>query len=82
MHNWNDFNSGDTADLDDDDLDALERAIKEKTLPETAGFFFGESYDPDDPEFNAQRTREDLEFIAKAREAIADGYHVYYTSWW
>jgi hypothetical protein len=25
---------------------------------------------------------EDLKFIQKARDAIADGYAVYYDSWW
>ena len=82
IQDWNDFNSGDTIELDLDDLTELERAIKENELPHTEGFFFGESYDPNDLEFNKERTRSDLDFIKEARQAIEQGYHVYYTSWW
>ena len=57
------------------DLDALERAVNGSELPETSGFFFGD--DSDD-----HYRQQDLEFIAKAREAIAGDYRVYYTSWW
>jgi hypothetical protein len=60
--------------LDATDLDALEEVIKRNGLPETTGFFFGESR----PE---EKTR-DVEFIRKAREAIAGGKRVFYTSWW
>lgn len=57
-----------------DDLDQLEADIKARRLPATSGFFFGES---DGTEFS-----DDLLFIAKARQAIAEGKTVYYTSWW
>lgn len=60
--------------LDADDLDRLERDVRDRTLPETTGFFFGES---DGTEMQC-----DLAFIRKAREAIAAGLTVYYTSWW
>jgi len=56
------------------DLDLLEAAIDGDRLPVTSGFFFGESH----PEFKLR----DLEFIQKARSAIAKGKKVYYTSWW
>jgi hypothetical protein len=57
-----------------EDLDELEVTIREGALPQTMGFFFGYS-DGDEKE-------DDLYFIAKAREAIAAGYTVYYDSWW
>lgn len=60
--------------LTSDDLFRLEEAIHEGTLPNTRGFFFGESS-------GAERD-DDMFFISKARQAIADGYTVYYDSWW
>lgn len=56
------------------DLDVLEADLHSGNLPDTAGFFFGES--------DGTEIEDDLAFIAKAREAIADGYTVYYDSWW
>ena len=66
-----DFNC-DQVRLDAEDLDTLEKELE--TLPETFGFFFGEST-PEDK-------LDDIRFIQTAREAIRDGYTVYYTSWW
>ena len=60
--------------LTSDDIDALERAITSGTLPETCGFFFGAS--------DGSEREDDLEFIAKARSALAKGFCVYYHSWW
>lgn len=60
--------------LTSEDLDALEQAVKSSELPDTVGYFFGES-EPEDREG-------DLEFIAKAREAITAGDAIYYDSWW
>jgi hypothetical protein len=57
-----------------EDLDELARAIIDGELPETRGFFFGES---DGSEYN-----EDLEFVKEAIQAIEDGDKVYYDSWW
>lgn len=57
-----------------DDIEDLESDIENDNLPQTTGFFFGESA-PD-------RKEEDLEFIEKAKEAIKDGYTIVYTSWW
>lgn len=60
--------------LTSEDLDALQKAVQANELPHTEGFFFGQS---------TYRDREvDEEFIRDARQAIADGYSVFYTSWW
>ena len=56
------------------DLDKLEADIRAERLPDTDGFFFGES--------NGKEVSGDLDFITKARAAIAAGFAVYYTSWW
>ena len=64
----------DNVRITEEDLDQLEAAINEEELPDTAGFFFGES----EPEDKVG----DLEFVKKAREAISEGYDVYYTSLW
>ncbi len=66
--------NGDCIVLDIEDLDNLEQDIKDGNLPDTQGFFFGESSGDED--------NDDLEFVSKAREAINDGKTVYYTSWW
>jgi hypothetical protein len=70
-----DFN-GDCVVLDSEDLDNLEEDIKDGNLPDTSGFFFGESSN------NDEENDYDLEFVSKAREAIKEGKTVYYTSWW
>ena len=57
------------------DLEQLETAINRGDLPETTGFFFGDS---SDEEYKEQ----DLKFIKMSREAIANGFQVYYNSWW
>ena len=70
-----DFN-GDNVVLTLNDLEDLEHDIKQNDLPDTSGFFFGESANNDEENEN------DLLFVTKAREAIAEGKTVYYTSWW
>lgn len=57
-----------------EDLDRLEPVIREKALPQTEGFFFGET--------DGSEVDDDLAFVAKARAAIADGKQVFYDSWW
>ena len=57
-----------------EDLDRLEQAIKDECLPHTDGFFFGES--------DGTERADDLAFVASAREALAEGLTVFYTSWW
>ena len=58
-----------------EDLQVLEESINSKTLPCTAGFFFGGDAD----EYYKEQ---DLEFIQDARSYINDGYTVIYSSWW
>ena len=60
-----------------EDLDQLWTCIKHQTLPQTQGFFFGS-----DTSHDATRQDQDLEFVAKAREAISEGDQVFYTCWW
>jgi hypothetical protein len=57
-----------------EDLNALEADIHAGNLPPTCGFFFGES--------DGTERDDDLQFVAKAREAIAAGLTVFYSSWW
>jgi hypothetical protein len=57
-----------------DDLNRLEQAVLHNTLPNTEGFFFGES--------DGSEQADDLLFIAKARAAIAANLTVAYSSWW
>jgi len=60
--------------LDIDDLKQLKEDIENGDLPQTAGFFFGQT--------DGSERDEDLEFVDKAIEAINEGYSVYYNSWW
>lgn len=62
--------------LTNDDLDALETAVKEYKLPHTEGFFFGNN--PPDKE----SVEYDLQFIERARQELASGRVVFYDSWW
>ena len=57
------------------DIDDLEVAVKERQLPATTGFFFGDNND----EYYEQR---DLEFIKKARAELFCGLKVFYNSSW
>ena len=68
-----DFNVN-TVELLPEDIDALERTILDGTLPETSGFFFGET--------NGKERDDDLEFIRKAREEFAKGRTIAYYAWW
>jgi hypothetical protein len=63
-----------TVRLTSEDLDKLGRDAN--NLQPVDGFFFGsQTVYPEDIESIA-------EFVAKARQAIADGNAVYYDSWW
>ena len=65
-----------TVRLDLKDLDRLEMDTGNNKLVPINGFFFGEqSIYPEDLASVAV-------FVAKAREALADGKAVYYDSWW
>jgi hypothetical protein len=67
------FNCASVA-LNADDLHQLEIDIEAGNLPQTNGFFFGES--------DGTESNDDLAFIAKARSAIEEGKTVFYSSWW
>ena len=58
-----------------EDIDELEETVKNASLPETGGFFFGSDADEHYEE-------QDLQFCEDARAALADGYTVIYSSWW
>ena len=76
------FNTETELPLSIEDIDDLERDIVQGDLPQTSGFFFGsDSYEHyANPEYGDKRI--DEEFIGKARNCIAHGGEVTYTSWW
>ncbi len=63
--------------LTKENLDNLENDVKKGALPQTEGFFFGNDTSQDE-----EYKKMDLEFIAKARKCLANGFDVEYTSWW
>lgn len=60
--------------LSENDLESLERAVRDDALPHTQGFFFGKS--------DGSEKEDDLAFIAKARASITAGQRVFYRPWW
>ena len=62
--------------LTEEDLNLLESDVLSKNLPETQDIFFFGS------EKNDYYKDHDLNFIARAREYIKDGYTVYYLPWY
>lgn len=72
---WSEDFNGDNVYLTEEDLNEWETTAKNKKYPPTTGFFFGSDSDDDYLEY-------DLETIQKAREALKEGFTVYYTSWW
>jgi hypothetical protein len=62
--------------LTQEDIDKLAEVILDKNLPETEGFFFGESLG------DKEQENDDLDFCKKASQALKKGYTVYYDSWW
>ncbi len=58
-----------------EDIDDLEIAIKNKELPATSGFFFGNN--SDDQYYN-----HDLTFVRNARTELFSGLKVFYNSSW
>lgn len=72
---WGSGFNGIELELKWEDLDALERAVTEGTLPETKGFFFGNNADD-------QYRDQDLQFIRDARAEIFTGLRVFYKSSW
>lgn len=69
-----DFNCA-TLRLTEADLDRLAQEVR--NLAPTSGFFFGRQ----DP-MTEDCVDEVQQFVAKAKQAIAEGYAVYYDSWW
>ena len=67
--------NGDELELTWEDLDALEQAVREKTLPATGGFFFGNN---SDDEYHER----DLKFIRDAKAELFLGLRVFYNSSW
>jgi hypothetical protein len=64
-------------ELTEADINYIESAVLNNELPMTEGFFFGQ-----DTRFSEDDKAADLEFIKKAREALAKGEEVFYTSSW
>lgn len=88
LHGWMEklyYSKGGKADsfncvnvrLTEQDLDVLQKQAEAMSLKPTEGFFFG-SYE----EFSEDDQYAVLEFVNKAREAISNGYAVFYDSWW
>ena len=71
---WPIFN-GIELELTWDDLDNLERAVRNGQLPDTEGFFFGK---PSDNHYYEQ----DLEFVNNAKAEVFLGLKVFYNSSW
>ena len=63
--------------LNTENLDELQERVDDKSLEPRGGFFFGGTDPVTEDEYS-----EVADFIVKARQAIADGYAVYYDSWW
>ena len=72
--NEGDFN-GDELELTWDDLEQLEQDIRNKNLPSTTGFFFGN--DADD-----HYREHDLKFVREAKAEAFLGLKVFYNSSW
>ena len=72
--NSGDFN-GDELELTWDDLEQLEQDIRNKNLPGTTGFFFGNERDDDYRE-------QDLQFVRDAKAEVFLGLRVFYNSSW
>jgi len=67
------FNGSDVV-LTESDLDSLEQDIIDGNLPNTSGFFFGQT--------DGSEKDDDLLFITNARKAIKEGKTVCYSSSW
>jgi hypothetical protein len=72
--NSGEFN-GDELELTWEDLDKLEQDIRNKKLPDTSGFFFGN--DADD-----HYREHDLKFVREAKAEAFLGLKVFYNSSW
>jgi hypothetical protein len=68
--------------LDSKKMLTLIRAIMERKLPETTGFFFGSSPSTDNELTFVLQQLEDMNQLAKAIEALQDGYEIFYQASW
>ena len=68
--------NGDSVRLTVEDLSKLEQDIKNNILTSTHSMLYGESY------YGEETMVKDLNFIEKARQALADNKVLYYTSSW
>lgn len=59
-----------------EDLRNLEMALNEQTLTPRSGFFFGSD------EIYPEHLAATRKFIREARQAIDEGFEIYYDSWW
>jgi hypothetical protein len=57
-----------------EDLERIGLAVIDEELPETSGFFFGQSSD--------EHRKRDLEFLTEAKRYLDEGYTIWYDSWW
>ena len=65
-----------TVMVTEEDLDRLEADFEAGEVPATEGFFFGSD------ELHEEDLKSLDKFIKDAREAIKDGFVVFYDSWW
>ena len=77
----NDFNCVEV-ELTESDIEQLEAHIKNKSLPDTGGFFFGNDSYNEIGEGGYYYKETDMRFIVSARRALQDGKKVFYNSWW
>ena len=73
--------NGVEVELDFAAIEQLEKCVSEGNLPHTEGFFSGADSSGDD-ESSIYLREETLEFVAKAKKALARGEKVYYDSSW
>ena len=62
-----------------EDILELEKTIKDKNLPETTGFFFGNDSYVDYEEYDMPN---DIKFIKRAKKELKAGKKIVYTCWY
>ena len=66
-------------ELEIEDINDLETAIDNNSMPETEGFFLREApYS----EYEEYYKEDDLTFVSNARKALEEGRKVIYSCWW
>lgn len=58
------------------DITNVMKAIRNRKLPHTEGFFFGSS------DNDKEQIKNDLEIFKEAKEYLSSGSKIYYDSWW